>query len=63
LRYPNTDEGREQYLADARSAIARMEEKLPEYFGVLPKAELIVKRVEPFREQSCRESLLSEPTA
>ena len=61
LRYPNTDEGREQYLADARSAIARMEEKLPEYFSVLPKAELIVKRVEPFREQSAGKAFYQSP--
>jgi uncharacterized protein (DUF885 family) len=61
LRYPNTDEGREQYLEDARSAIARMEEKLPDYFGVLPKAELIVKRVEPFREQSAGKAFYQSP--
>ena len=61
LRYPNTDEGREQYLEDARLAIARMEEKLPEYFGVLPKAELIVKRVEPFREQSAGKAFYQSP--
>jgi len=61
LRYPNTDEGREQYLEDARSAIARMEEKLPEYFGVLPKADLIVKRVEPFREQSAGKAFYQSP--
>ena len=28
-----------------------MEERLPDYFGILPKAEMVVKRVEPFREQ------------
>ena len=61
LRYPNTDEGRGQYLEDARSAIARMEEKLPDYFGVLPKAELIVKRVEPFREQSAGKAFYQSP--
>ena len=61
LRYPNTDEGREQYLEDARSAIARMEVKLPEYFGVLPKAELIVKRVEPFRERSAGKAFYQSP--
>jgi uncharacterized protein (DUF885 family) len=61
LRYPNTDEGREQYLEDARSAIARMEAKLPDYFGVLPKAELIVKRVEPFREQSAGKAFYQSP--
>ena len=28
-----------------------MKKKLPEYFGILPKAGLVVKRVEPFREE------------
>ena len=28
-----------------------MKAKLPEYFGILPKADLIVKRVEAFREE------------
>lgn len=61
LRYPNTDQGRDQYLDDARSAIARMEAKLPEYFGVLPKAELVVKRVEPFREQGAGKAFYQSP--
>lgn len=49
--YPDTDEGREAYLEDARGFIGYIKEKLPEYFGILPKADLIVKRVEAFREQ------------
>ncbi|HEX7062944.1 MAG TPA: DUF885 domain-containing protein [Woeseiaceae bacterium] len=49
--FPNTDEGREAYLQAARDHLAFIEERLPEYFGILPKADLIVKRVEPFREQ------------
>lgn len=49
--YPDTDEGREGYLQDSRQYLAFINEKLPQYFGILPKAELIVKRVEPFREQ------------
>ncbi|MDR6982873.1 uncharacterized protein (DUF885 family) [Rheinheimera pacifica] len=49
--YPDTDEGREGYLEDSRQYLAFINEKLPEYFGILPKAELTVKRVEPFREQ------------
>ncbi|GMG87073.1 DUF885 domain-containing protein [Biformimicrobium ophioploci] len=48
--YPNTDEGREGYLSDTRAFLAEIEKKLPEYFGILPKAKLEVKRVEPFRE-------------
>ncbi|MEL6370386.1 MAG: DUF885 domain-containing protein [Pseudomonadota bacterium] len=49
--YDNTDEGREAYLEAARMHLAAMNEKLPEAFGILPKAELIVKRVEAFRER------------
>ncbi len=51
LYYPNTDEGREAYLEDARKYINDMKEILPDYFGRLPKADLVVKRVEAFREQ------------
>ena len=49
--YPDTDEGRLAYIADATAAIDAINEKLPEYFGILPKADLVVKRVEPYREQ------------
>jgi len=48
--HPNTDEGREDYLAETRGFVDGIEKKLPEYFGILPKAKLVVKRVEPFRE-------------
>ena len=49
--YPNTDEGREAYIKDATAAIDKIKAVLPKYFGILPKADLVVKRVEPFREQ------------
>ncbi|MCX2794172.1 DUF885 domain-containing protein [Microbulbifer thermotolerans] len=48
--YPNTDEGREAYLAETRGFLDDVEKQLPKYFGLLPKAKLVVKRVEPFRE-------------
>jgi uncharacterized protein (DUF885 family) len=47
--YANTDEGREGYLTDTRAFLAEIEQKLPEYFGILPKAKLEVMRVESFR--------------
>ncbi|HYB93500.1 MAG TPA: DUF885 domain-containing protein [Vicinamibacterales bacterium] len=50
--YPNTDEGREAYIRDATAAINKIKAVLPKYFGILPKADLVVKRVEPFREQA-----------
>jgi uncharacterized protein (DUF885 family) len=49
--FPNTDEGRQGYLQAARDHLAFIKARLPQYFGLLPKADLEVKRVEPFREQ------------
>jgi uncharacterized protein (DUF885 family) len=49
--FPNTDEGREGYLQASRDYYGVIEARLPEYFGLLPKADLVVKRVEAFREQ------------
>lgn len=49
--FPNTDEGRQGYLQAAREHLAFIKTKLPDYFGILPKADLEVRRVEAFREQ------------
>jgi uncharacterized protein (DUF885 family) len=49
--FPNTDEGREGYLEAAREYLGFIEQRLPDYFGLLPKAALVVKRVEAFREE------------
>ncbi|MGX7951985.1 DUF885 domain-containing protein [Tsuneonella sp. HG249] len=46
------DDGAKQYIAEADAAIRRIERQLPQYFGLLPKAALEVRRVEPFREQA-----------
>jgi uncharacterized protein (DUF885 family) len=48
---PSTGSGREEYLARARQYLTAMQLRLPEYFGVLPKMALEVKRVESYREQ------------
>ncbi len=49
--FPNTDEGRQGYIDGATAYINFIKSKLPDYFGILPKADLEVKRVEAFREQ------------
>ena len=49
--YPNTDAGRQAYIDQATADIANIKTHLPEYFGLMPKADLVVKRVEAFREQ------------
>ncbi|MDG2521936.1 DUF885 domain-containing protein [Caulobacter segnis] len=48
--YPNTDEGRQAFIKAATDHLAFMKTRLPAYFGVLPKADVVVKRVEAYRE-------------
>lgn len=52
FHYPNTDEGRKAYIEAATAKIDFMRKKVPDYFGILPKTELVLKRVEPYREQA-----------
>lgn len=49
--YPNTDEGRQAYIDAAEEYLGFINKRLSEYFGLLPKADLVVKRVEAFRER------------
>jgi uncharacterized protein (DUF885 family) len=49
--YPDTDAGRDAYIKDATAAIDKIKAVLPQYFGLMPKADLVVRRVEAFREQ------------
>ena len=49
--FPNTDEGRQAYISETEMRLTAIEAQLPDYFGILPKADLVVKRVEAFREQ------------
>ena len=58
---PSTDEGRQQYLDMAKAAIDEMREAIPEYFGILPEAPMVVKRVEAFREQSAGKAFYQSP--
>ncbi|MBT4521176.1 MAG: DUF885 domain-containing protein [Halieaceae bacterium] len=59
--YPSTDAGRDAYLAEARRLIDEMRTRLPEMFGLLPKSELTVKRVEAFRERSAGKAFYQGP--
>ncbi len=52
---------REEYLTDAQAKLDAMEEKLPEYFGRLPKAKMIIKPVEAFREKSAGKAFYQGP--
>lgn len=50
--YPNTDAGKQQYLADAKKIIADYMAVADKQFSTLPKQALEVRAVEPFREKT-----------
>ncbi len=52
---------REAYLADVDIKLAAMEAKLPEFFNTLPKAPLVIKPVEAFREKSAGKAFYNGP--
>ena len=60
--YPETDEGKAEYLKDATAIIDNMRSRLDELFLVKPKAEMIVKAVEPFREKSAGKAFYQQPS-
>ncbi|MBV7258336.1 DUF885 domain-containing protein [Erythrobacter crassostreae] len=49
--FSNDEAGAQDYIDRATMHIDELTERLPEFFGTLPKAPLEVRRVEPFREQ------------
>ncbi|MEC8324769.1 MAG: DUF885 domain-containing protein [Pseudomonadota bacterium] len=58
---PNTEEGKAKYLADATAMIDNMKSRLDELFIVKPKADMIVKRVEAFREKAAGKAFYQQP--
>jgi uncharacterized protein (DUF885 family) len=47
--YPDTDEGRQQYLDQATGYVDHVMEIAPQYFDTLPQADLEVRAVEEYR--------------
>jgi uncharacterized protein (DUF885 family) len=59
--YENTPQGKQAYIDKATQYINHMEEHLDKLFYVTPKAEMIVKAVEPFREASAGQAFYQRP--
>ncbi|HYJ51810.1 MAG TPA: DUF885 domain-containing protein [Allosphingosinicella sp.] len=62
-KYPNTDEGRQAYLADARRFIAETMTAAPRFFRRLPRAPLEVRAVEAFRQDTAAVAFYNQPSA
>ena len=52
---------REEYLAMVDTKLEAMQARLPAYFNTLPKAPLMVKAVEAFREKSAGKAFYNSP--
>lgn len=59
--YPDTKEGREEYMKTATMLIDSMKGRLDELFLRKPKADMIVKAVESFREKSAGKAFYQAP--
>ncbi|MEM7729881.1 MAG: DUF885 domain-containing protein [Pseudomonadota bacterium] len=61
--YPTNDEGKDRYLREATAIIDTFSERLDEVFLRQPKAEMEVRAVEAFREQSAGKAFYSAPAS
>ncbi|MCH7612913.1 MAG: DUF885 domain-containing protein [Candidatus Marinimicrobia bacterium] len=60
--YEDSDQGRADYVADATRIVDDMRVELDQLFITKPKAELVVKPVEAFREKSAGKAFYQSPT-
>lgn len=60
--FPNTAKGKQTYLDSAKSIIKTMKAELPKLFNTIPKTDLIVKAVEPYREKSAGTAFYETPS-
>lgn len=61
-KYPNTEEGRRVYLADANAFIAQVMAQAPKWFSRLPKAPLEVRAVETWRQETASVAFYNRPS-
>jgi uncharacterized protein (DUF885 family) len=61
--YPANKEGKAAYLKEAVHLIDSMKTRIDEIFITKPKADIIVKAVEPFREKSAGKAFYNRPAA
>jgi len=61
FKYSNDAKGKSEVLEDANKYIDTMRAHLPQLFATLPKAPLVVKQVEAFREKSSGGAFYEDP--
>ncbi|HUG03631.1 MAG TPA: DUF885 domain-containing protein [Steroidobacteraceae bacterium] len=60
--FPDTDEGKQAYLDQSKAYIDAVYSDVREYFNVLPKAPLEVRRVEAWREETAPIAFYNQPS-
>jgi len=60
--YPDTDEGREQILADYQAIIDEIDPAMDEYFNLRPKTGVEVRRVPEFSEETSAGAYYQRPS-
>jgi len=61
FRLLSNDQGRAKYLAMATDIIETMKKRIDEFFVTKPKADIVVKAVESFREKSAGKAFYQQP--
>lgn len=59
--HPDTDAGRAAYVAEAEALLAEIRARQSELFGALPKAEVVVRPTEAWREKSAPKAQYRNP--
>lgn len=59
--YPQTDAGKAAYVADAERLLAEIQGRQGEMFTIIPKAPVVVRPVEAWRERSAAKAFYQNP--
>lgn len=60
--YDDSEEGRQQVIADYQSIIDEIDAKMPEYFAILPKGKVEVKPVPKYKEKTAAGGYYESPS-
>ena len=60
--FEDSDAGREDFLSNARQQVSEIYDVVDDYFNTLPSAQLEVRRVEPWRENSTSIAFYNRPS-
>lgn len=60
--YPATAAGRKAYLKQSAEYMAGIQQKIPQFFRLVPKTPMVIKPVEKYREEAAGKAFYEEPS-